>query len=107
MQLAELMIAEEAQRIGIDTLDELQQSALLDWGMRMFSLGQYVVGDIADVKYDGRLIVLEDGTRWEVDADDAGTAGIWAFLDKVIVVDDVMYRLEDAERVHVEQELDC
>jgi len=67
IELEKLMCPDEMQRLGVGSMTEEQRKALADWGMRMFTLGQYVVADIEDIKYDGRLIILDDGTRWEVD----------------------------------------
>ena len=74
--------------------------------MRMFSLGQHVVADIEDIKYDGRLVILDDGTRWEVDALDAVTADMWSPMDKVVVIDDEMFKLDEFEKVAVQQDFD-
>ena len=60
--------------------------------------------DIDEVKYDGRLVILEDGSCWEVDAIDASTADLWGALTKVAVIDDVMYNLDSAEHVDVTEE---
>ena len=70
--------------------------------MRMFTFGQYVVADIADItdiKYDGKLIILEDGTRWEVDTIDTTTAEMWSPMDKVVVIENEMFKLDDMEKV--------
>lgn len=104
IELEKVMQPDEMQRIGVANMTAEQKQALVDWGLRMYSLGQHVVADIEDIKYDGRLIVLNDGTRWEVDAVDSGTAEMWSPLDKVVVIDDEMYRLDDAEKVEVQQE---
>jgi hypothetical protein len=102
--LKALMKAEEIDCIGIDSLAGNQQEALYQWGIKMFGLGQYIVSDIEDIKYDGRLIVLDDGTRWEVDSGDTGIAELWSAFDKVAVIDDEMFKLSDAEKVSVEEE---
>jgi hypothetical protein len=62
------------------------------------------VADIEEVKYDGRLIILDDGSRWEVESFDSSTADMWGAMDKVVVIDDEMYKLEDLEKVSVTQE---
>jgi len=106
VELEKLMRPEEMQPLGVESMTGEQRQALLDWGMRMFTLGQYVVADIEDIKYDGRLIILDDGTRWEVDAIDASTAEMWSTMDKVVVIDDEMFKLDDTEKVGVQQEYD-
>ena len=101
MDLFKFMNPAEVERTGASSLNPMQQQALLNWGMRMFNLGQHIVGDIDSVKYDGRLIVLDDGSRWEVDAVDASTSDLWDSSDRVVVIDDEMYRLDDLEKVSV------
>jgi hypothetical protein len=99
---------EEASRTGVHSLTDEQQEALKSWGMRMYSLGESgcTVSDIEKIKYDGRLIILDDGSRWAINSTDADTADSWSMCDKVVVIDDVMYRLEGAEQVDVEEEDD-
>jgi hypothetical protein len=104
MTLAQLMSAEELQATGSISLTAEQQEALVNWGMRMYQLGQYVVADIEEVKYDGRLIILDDGSRWEVETFDSSTAEMWGLMDKVVVIDDEMYKLDELEKVSVTQE---
>ena len=98
------MMPNEMDEIGVRSLTDAQKQALLSWGPRMYRLGQNTVGDIETIKYDGRLIILDDGSRWEVDSLDADTASYWSELDKVVVIDDVMYRIEDSEQVSVQQD---
>jgi len=104
MTLEQLMSAEELQATGSFSLTAEQQEALLNWGMRMYQLGQHVVADIEEVKYDGRLVILDDGSRWEVESFDASTAEMWSPMEKVVVIDDEMYKLEDLEKVSVTQD---
>ncbi len=100
------MRPDEMQRLGVDSMTEEQRQALLDWGMRMFLLGRCVVADIENIKYDGRLIVLDDGTRWEVDAIDSPTAEMWGPMDKVVVMNGEMFKLDDMEKVAVQEDCD-
>lgn len=104
MSLEQLMSAEELHATGSISLTAEQQEALLNWGMRMYQLGQHVVAEIEEVKYDGRLIILDDGSRWEVESFDASTAEMWSPMEKVVVIDDEMYKLEDLEKVLVTQD---
>ncbi len=46
----------------------------------------------------------DDGTRWEVDDIDTGTAEFWDTGDRVVVVDDRMYRLDESESVAVQKD---
>ncbi len=82
-----------------------QRRAIGEFGAYMFGLGRPTVGDIEEVKYDGRLVILDDGSRWEVDSAYADTVDAWGSLVKVVVIDDVMYNLDDADRVDVAEEL--
>ncbi len=104
MELDKLMTEDEQQRVGIGSLTASQRKALLEWGMRMYSLGSADLGEIENIKYDGRLVILEDGSRWEVCDGDSITSDSWSESDKVIVIDDEMYNLESAEKVSVEKE---
>ncbi|WP_164104208.1 hypothetical protein [Candidatus Laterigemmans baculatus] len=104
VDLKDLMSQEELEQIGVAAMSPDQQQAIWKWGIRMYSLGQHVVSEIAELKYEGRLIILTDGSRWEVDELDASTAEFWSELDRVVVIDGEMYRLEDAERVDVTEE---
>jgi hypothetical protein len=106
IELAKLMSPDEMQRLDVASMSEEEQQTLSNWGMRMYSLGQHVVADIQDIKYDGRLIVLDDGTRWEVEAIDSTTAELWSSFDKVVVIDDEMYKLDDTEKVGVQKDYD-
>lgn len=106
VELEQLMQPEEMQRLGTKSMTELQRQTLVEWGLRIFALGQHIVADIEDIKYEGRLVVLDDGTRWEVDAIDAATAEMWSTLDKVVVIDDEMYKLDEMEKVGVQQDFD-
>jgi hypothetical protein len=106
VELDKLMRSDEMQCLGVESMTDEQRKILTDWGMRMFTLGQYVVAEIADIKYDGKLIILEDGTRWEVDMIDTTTSEMWSPMDKVVVIDDEMFKLDDLEKVAVLQDFD-
>lgn len=106
MDLDKLMSAAEQASAGILRLTEPERQALLRWGMRMFTLGQHVVANIDQIKYDGRVVILDDGTRWEVDTIDTVTSDMWMPGDRVVVINDEMYKLDDSERVGVQQEYD-
>src|SRR5262245_21219390 len=106
MNIETFMRPQEMGEIGVHSLADAQKQALLASDLRMFGLGQHTVGDIESIKYDGKLIILDDGSRWEVDSIDADTASYWSELDKVVVIDDVMYRIEDCEQVSVQPDDD-
>ncbi|HBJ34994.1 MAG TPA: hypothetical protein DDZ51_09585 [Planctomycetaceae bacterium] len=100
------MRPEEMELLGVGSMSEEQRQTISNFGMRMYTLGQHVVADIEDIKYGGKLIVLDDGSRWEVDEFDASTAEMWGPFDKVVVIDNEMFKLDDLEKVAVEQEYD-
>lgn len=100
-----VMNPEEQLACGVDRLTQPQRDRLFKWGLRMFGLGRAIVGSIEDVKYSGRLVILDDGSRWEVEDIDASTAEIWQYLDDVIVFEDIMYNLEGCEKVEVAEDL--
>ncbi|MFN8578957.1 MAG: hypothetical protein U0354_19185 [Candidatus Sericytochromatia bacterium] len=104
LKLEKLMNQEEMNKIGINKLTQNECEALTKWGLRMFSLGQYHVADIDEIKYSGRLIILNDGSRWEVDEIDSGTSEYWDSFQKVVVIDDEMYLLENCEKVSVQED---
>jgi hypothetical protein len=104
IELERLLQHHEAEKIAIASLTDAQPQALAEWGMRMYTLGQHVVASIEEIKYDGRLVILDDGSRWEVDSSDTVTAETWSPTDKVAVIDGEMFKLDEFEMVHVEQE---
>jgi hypothetical protein len=105
-QLARFMKNDQMTLLGVESMSEEQCQALYDWGMSMYSLGRTVVGDIRNIKYGGRLIILDDGTKWEVDETDTTTSNLWSVYDKVIIIDDDMYKLDDSEKVEVARDRD-
>jgi hypothetical protein len=104
ISIEKLLNPDEIQRLGVGLMTEEQRKALTDLALRMFSLGQHVVADIDDIKYDGRLVILGDGTRWEVNSIDASTTDMWSTMDRVVVIDNEMFKLDDLEKVSVQQE---
>jgi hypothetical protein len=106
IELEKLMRPEEMELLGVGSMTEEQRQTISNFGMRMYTLGQHIVADIEDIKYGGKLIVLDDGSRWEVDEIDASTAEMWGPFDKVVVIDNEMFKLDDLEKVAVEQEYD-
>ena len=104
MDLTQMMTAAELAATGADLLTSCQQQELATWGMKMFTLGQHRISDIEEIKYGGRLIILQDGSKWEVNELDTATAQSWSILDKVAVIEDSIWRLDDLERVKAEEE---
>lgn len=102
--LVTMMTDQERAECGVERLSPAEHEALVRWGLRMFGMSQHVVSEIDSIKYDGHLLVLNDGSRWEVAAVDSDAASIWSELDKLLVIDGEMYNLEDCEKVEVSQE---
>lgn len=100
LDIEKMMRPEEIAESGITNLSVPEQQAIFRWGLRMFGLGQHKVGDIHEIKYDGRVVVLDDGSRWEVDSYDASTVDFWGEFTKVAIIDDEMYRLEESVSVN-------
>ncbi len=102
--LEKLMNAEEMQNIGINKLTESEKASLYKWGMRCFEMGMHICEDIEEIKYGGRLVILADGSRWEIDEIDSDIVSAWGELAKVVVINGEMYLLDENERVNAEQE---
>lgn len=107
IEIEKVMDPDEMKAIGVASMTQKQREALLQWGMRVYALGQHVVADIEAIKYDGHLILLDDGSRWEVDDTDTDTADLWSELDTVVVIDGEMYRLDALEKISVTEDALC
>ena len=105
-------LREELKKMGFPDLKGLKLSdlsdedvkAIFDWGMWTYGLGSSDQGSIDEIKYDGHLVVLDDGSRWEVDDGDTYTADGWCEGDEVVVINGRMYRLDELESVEVTKE---
>lgn len=100
------MIKEDIEACGVSKLNEDQKKALAQWGIQMYSLGQHRIANIKDVKFDGRLVILDDGSKWEVDNIDTYITSSWVIFDTVIVVEGKMYLLDELKMVNVEEFVD-
>lgn len=92
------------EKLRWDELSDSLQEEIAKFGLYAFGLGQHVTSEIAEIKYDGRLIILADGSRWEVNSIDADTSEFWNVFSKVVIIDGEMYNNEDAEKVAVQEE---
>jgi hypothetical protein len=90
--------------IPIAEFTDNDAKAICNWGSKMTELYGYEQGKIDEVKYEGHIIKMEDGTRWEVDEVDTSTSGLWDVGDHVVVINDRMYKLDESESVAVEKE---
>lgn len=100
-QLSKIMPADLAQTLGVTEMSAEQQEALARWGLYLYELGQHVVADIEEIKYGGHVVVLGDGSHWEVDESDTTTVEIWGLFEKVLVADGEMWKLDPLEKVPV------
>lgn len=93
----------EIQELSVTSMDLNQKEILYKLIMRMFSLGSSIakVEEITEVKFDGKLIELSDGSRWEVDDYDSSTSSLWDYCDKVLIYEDSMWKLDDSEKVSI------
>lgn len=87
----------------IDDFSERDAQALFEWGMRMYGLSSNTEGTIEEIKYEGHVVILEDGSRWEVDDSDTYTSDSWLEGDRVVVIDGRMYQLDESESVQVRE----
>jgi hypothetical protein len=94
----------DLKSISLRNLSDEDIKAIFDWGIRTFQLGSSEHGTINEIKYDGHLVVLDDGSRWEVDDGDTYTADGWCEGEEVVVINDRMYRLDELESVEVTKE---
>ena len=90
--------------IPIAQFSDQDAKALCAWGSQMIDLFKCEEGIIEEIKYDGHILVMEDGTRWEVDDTDTYTATLWDAGDHIVVFDGRMFKLDDSESVAVEKE---
>ncbi len=87
-----------------------QQATLGAYGLAMFREGadagrsSVLCDDIDKVKYEDRLAILDDGSRWEVDPFDVGTVDVWNSGGKIAIIGGVMYNLTDADHADVSEE---
>ena len=49
-------------------------------------------------------MILDDGSRWEVDRFDVGTVDMWNSGDKIAIIDGIMDNLTDADHADVSEE---
>ena len=103
-QIYQLMLPEEQDCLQVKEMSDSQRSMLLQWAVRMITHSANRCGEIDAIKYDGRLIVLDDGSRWEVDETDSFTSDLWSEMDRVVIIDGEMFKLDDFEKVSVEEE---
>jgi len=100
--LAGFMNPEEYRTLDIENLPPKTAKVWLEWGMRMYRLSQHVTGYIEEIKYNGHVIILDDGSRWEVDEYETSVSEMWSEGERVVVIDDEMFKVDDDEKVSVQ-----
>ena len=88
MDLIQNLTTEEPVSTEADPLTTSKQLELAAWGMKMFTLGQHRISDTEEIKYGGRLITLQEGSRREVNELDTTTEESRSTLVKAVVIDD-------------------
>jgi hypothetical protein len=94
----------DLQRFNLNELPDEDVKAIFEWGMWTFNLGSSEQGTIDEIKYDGHLVILADGSRWEVEDGDAYTVEGWLAGDEIVIVSERMYRLDESESAAVSKE---
>jgi len=92
----------EIKFCGIEKLNESEKQALKNWFFRLNSILSPKIAKIEKIKYDGKLIILDDGSRYE--SEDEYTSDMWFEGDKVLVDNGEMYKLDDLEMINVEED---
>lgn len=102
--LSELMGKEELDTLRVEQMSIEQQAVLLNWMLRRARESSVNLFEIESIKYGGRLIVLDDGSRWEVGEDDTYISEMWCETDRVVIVDGEMFKLDERESATVAEE---
>lgn len=94
---------DEINELSLNTMNEIQKEGLAKLILRLYSLGSPIarIEEITEIKFDGKLIELSDGSKWEVDNYDSSTSCLWNYFDKVLVYEDSMWKLDDMEKVGI------
>lgn len=99
-----LLEKEERDSLGVKLMNDEEKLALVKCLLsqrRKVECRFYVV---EEVRYGGRLIVLDDDSRWEVDDVDITKSRHWVASDRVLLVDGTLIRLDQTKSVSVKNE---
>jgi hypothetical protein len=88
--------------MGFHKLDECELNQVGEWLSQVLEACGATECDIDEIRADGHLVVLSDGSMWEVSSIDAPTADLWSPVDDVIIYDGHMYHIDETECVEVE-----
>ncbi len=103
-QIYGLLDRDELAILQVKQMTDEQRITLLKCMLRYARESGGKIFEIASIKYSGRLVVLDDGSRWEVDADDASTSGRWCEGDRVWMIGAEMHRINESDKASVSQE---
>lgn len=104
MNIKDFFTHDEYEILNVDYMNSQQTEVLQSWLLRMMNLLQPEQGEITRIKYDGKLLQLTNGKKYEIDDYDALTSDMWSEGDSVIVLDGKMYNLESADSVDCQEE---
>jgi len=89
--------------MGLDKLSEAELDRVGQWLLNLLNLCGARKCCVDEIRGDGHLVRLDDGSMWEVSSVDAPTADLWSAMDEIIVYEGRMYRIDDSEAVDVEE----
>ena len=94
---------------GVDKLSNQEQKNLWEWywntHLLLNRLSESKVSSIEKIKYDGKLIVCEDGTKYE--SSDDYISDTWFEGDKIAIVNDSeMFNLDQLEKINITRDDD-
>lgn len=102
-QLKQFHFPEAVLGRRIDDFSESDAKAIFEWGMQMYGLSSHAEGTIEEIKYDGHVVVLQDGSKWEVDDSDTCISEGWLEGDRVVVIDGRMFQIDESESAEVRE----
>ncbi|MBX7168115.1 MAG: hypothetical protein K1X74_17400 [Pirellulales bacterium] len=92
---------EHADCLRITQFTDQQLRALDHWAYRLYNLGKHETGTIEEIKFSAHLVVLDDGSEWEVDDDAAWIVDGWSVRDQVVIIDGEMCNITHCDRAAV------
>ena len=54
---------------------------------------------VKSVQADGKIVILEDGSVWEIDDADTVDTNLWLAMSEIVVCDDKLINTDDGETV--------
>jgi hypothetical protein len=96
------MSEQEIVECGIKKLSETEKQSLISFVLKIHNMLSPKIAEIEKIKYEGRLITLDDGSRYE--SQSSFISESWSEGDKVAIIDDKMFLLDESQMVEVEEE---